>query len=47
LLALWGFVEPELRVYFKFIGLHESGMRFGQRLVDLFPADTMREADVY
>lgn len=45
LLALWGFVEPELRAYFKFIGLHESGMRFGQRLVDLMPVGAYEGAD--
>ena len=33
-LLLWGFVEPDLRRYFTFIGLHTSGMRFGQILVD-------------
>lgn len=36
LLSLWGFVEPDLSRYFTFVGLAESGMRFGQSLVDLF-----------
>ena len=33
-LLLWGFVEPELRRYFMFIGDDDTGMRFGQTLVD-------------
>jgi len=37
ILLLWGFVEPDLRRYFLFIGSGASGFAFGQRLVDVFP----------
>ncbi|MFZ5895537.1 MAG: DUF3800 domain-containing protein [Myxococcota bacterium] len=43
LLALWGFVEPDLSDYFAFIGLADAGMRIGQSLVDLFSSHPLYE----
>lgn len=36
IILLWGFVEPDLRRYYRFIGSEAVGMGFGQKLVDLF-----------
>jgi len=36
IMLLWGFVEPDLRRYYRFVGSEAVGMGFGPKLPDLF-----------